>query len=553
MFEIKNQNKTELFPYYIPKSKGDFELINYIKMAITEPIFKPLIKGMPLTIKKDNVDQSQEDIIDMLLLCLGDNIDIDSEKNMKEFFSETLINFKKDTNLTIDNLFAIQSAIKQNLPEPDYNVIYTANQDIIPVCKNFIRGIDTYDTLFVSFAFYTRSNTLSFYFLNEEEFNKFKEWANMSMQALTNNIPSQTSLLWQDFYNNVTLDGLTEGVTLRKKGKGLVDIDEYSFPRVIMELLMQYTKITPGNKYGIMPFSLEELFYPTTILFINIEKHSKSNGKTINDEWNDIKQALSLKLNIMSKNKISKLTKVKRNLNRIKSAKDATNKSETVRHAENIPKFKNAPPTQKEFANILNKIINRMGNVNKSLNPFKVQKTSFQKPNRRNPDDFNKPGKINSFIYKPDIHIYLDTSGSISEENYQNTIVLLIKLAKKLNIDLYFNSFSHVLSEQSKLSIKDKTAPAIYKEFAKIPKVGGGTDYKQIWEYIEKSPKRRKELSIIITDFEYLAPRNYVKHPDNLYYMPISETDWRMITDFATEFVKSMKHIDSKCRNHLIM
>ena len=74
-----------------------------------------------------------------------------------------------------------------------------------------------------------------------------------------------------------------------------------------------------------------------------------------------------------------------------------------------------------------------------------------RKANRRDPDDYNKPGRITSVEYMPDLHVYVDTSGSISEANYQEAVLLLIRIAKKLNVNLYFNSFSHILSQQTLL------------------------------------------------------------------------------------------------------
>ena len=125
-------------------------------------------------------------------------------------------------------------------------------------------------------------------------------------------------------------------------------------------------------------------------------------------------------------------------------------------------------------------------------------------------------------------------------------------MARKMNVNLYFNSFSHCLSQCSHLRTKDRSLKEVYAAFQKIPKVDGGTDYEQIWHYINSSKKRRRELSIIMTDFEWTAPNRYVKHPKNLFYIPISHTDWNGLTYWAGEFVKSMAHIDPNCRARLL-
>ena len=183
--------------------------------------------------------------------------------------------------------------------------------------------------------------------------------------------------------------------------------------------------------------------------------------------------------------------------------------------------------------------MNKMANVNKSMNSYKCVKSSFARANRRDPDDFNKPGKIVSTQYKPDIHLYVDTSGSISEENYQDAVKACIYMAKKMNVNMYFNSFSHVLSQSAKLNTRDKSVKAIYKEFQKIPKVTGGTDFKLVWDYINRSKVRQREISILMTDFEWYAPNEHINHPKNLYYIPCSKMDWACICRAADAFVRS--------------
>ena len=175
------------------------------------------------------------------------------------------------------------------------------------------------------------------------------------------------------------------------------------------------------------------------------------------------------------------------------------------------------------------------------------------RPSRRHPDDPDKPGLVVKTQFKPDLHIYLDCSGSISERDYQDAIKTCIKLAQKMKVNFYFTSFSHIMSETKKLHIKDRTLKEIYDEFKNTPKVGGGTDYEQIWHYINKSEARQKQVSVIISDFDYYAPNHYVKHPRFLYYAPISAYNWSTITSSAQSFVKSMLSICPNIRKHIMM
>ena len=129
---------------------------------------------------------------------------------------------------------------------------------------------------------------------------------------------------------------------------------------------------------------------------------------------------------------------------------------------------------------------------------------------------------------------------------------MLIRIAKKLNVNLYFNSFSHILSQETLLKVENKSTRQIWNEFRKIPKVSGGTEFKQIWDYINASPKRKRQLSLMITDFEWHAPSTREDHPANLYYAPCSAMDWQYMVNSAKYFADSMKHIDPTVRQKLL-
>ena len=186
-------------------------------------------------------------------------------------------------------------------------------------------------------------------------------------------------------------------------------------------------------------------------------------------------------------------------------------------------------------------------------NEDKTVKMTFQKPNRRDPDDFNKQGKSVSTKYLPDVHLYIDTSGSISEDNYKDAVLACIYMAKKLNINIYFNSFSDNISQCSLLHTRDKTVKQLYATFQKVQKVTGGTDFDMVWDYINLSKKRRRELSIMITDFEYTPRNRQVTHPKNLYYVPCANvTNYTMLVREATRFCKKCEHIDPNMRSRIL-
>src|SRR5699024_2866 len=128
---------------------------------------------------------------------------------------------------------------------------------------------------------------------------------------------------------------------------------------------------------------------------------------------------------------------------------------------------------------------------------------------------------IKNTSYLPDIHLYVDTSGSMSVEDYQMACVMLMEMAHRADVNIYFSSFSDVLSQELLLPTKGRSRQQMATMIAAVPKVTGGTDYHQIWENINASPVRQQRMNIVLTDFEFL-PRSgrKVDHPRNIFYAP---------------------------------
>lgn len=548
--KVNNQKPVILSPVYQTNASGAFDPVTCVTETLAKPLYQPMVQGSACTISSNGSDVSPDDITNRILACLQTSMDIASEDFIKELMSKCLITFPKNTPLTVRSLFAVQSAAAENLPVPTPQCIYTPATDVIPVSKEFLGGICTYDKYFATMAFYTRSETLGIYFANQTAFDQFKAWLATQVTALANLLPAQTNQLFTDF-QALTLSGLTEGLVLR--GHDGDNNDPYSFARTLTALLMNYAAVANPSLYGILPFDLGELFCPKTVVLINVDAHTKATAKQINDEWDIINKSLQQKPNIISNRKLQNLTAVARAVSKMQTA--AVNsgiKNGVVAKAAAI-KFKKTAPTRASITKNLMQIVKKMGTVARSENIYKATKMSYQRPNRRDPDDWNKMGKMTSTQYRPDLHVYVDTSGSISEENYEYAIKTCIRIAKKLNVNLYFNSFSDVISQCTKLNTKDRSTEQMYRTFEKVPKVTGGTDFEQVWNYINCSKKRRRELSLMITDFGYRAPGKYVEHPKNLYYAPCALMSYASLTRYAENFVRSAEHNDPNIRAHILM
>lgn len=550
---IVNQKPVVLAPEYTDQIKKDLDVKDLLKQAVVNPLFTPLIPNQPVTMTANGTSYDADSIADLMSRCCGDVLDVMAEQSVKTILGQTMVSYNPNTNLGVIEMFPVQSGTAAKLPEPDgSSVIYTPATDVIPMARQFLAGTGSYDSFFASLAYYARPETLGFYFVNELAFDSFIQWFTQQMSMLGTVLTPDVNKLASDFMQ-LKLPGLTESLILRNAdGEG----DEpLSFARLIINLLMQYTNVAGPAEYGILPFNLRELVYPHTIVFVNVERHSRATAKQVSDEWKIINNALQNKNRpkMISNNSLRRLTAVQRSLQRIASmaANAATNQGAMAARAANF-RFSKNRPTIVDTTRTIRKILSKMTVQGMTMNVYKSSKPSFAKPNRRNPDDYNKQGKVVSTKYQPDIHLYIDTSGSISERDYEDAVKACIAMAKKLNVNMYFNSFSHVMSQTTRLHLEGKSKAAIYKEFQKVPKVNGGTDYEQIWNFINRSKKRVRELSIIISDFQWTARSAYVRHPKNLYYIPCSTLSWDDIVRDADSFCKSAVHNDPGIRARIL-
>ena len=554
---VTNQKPAVLSPVYQSNINGAFDPVKSMRETVAVPLYEPVIQGTAVSIQSNGQNITPDDVTSKVLACCGDTIDATSEAWCKVVYGQTLLHFDRTTPLRVQELFLTQAAVNAKLPYPTATMQYAPATDIIQPSREFLAGQCDADKLFASYAFTFRPETLGFYFVNEPAFDAFKTWFAAQMAPLANVLPPVTNQLLSDFQMNIRLNNLTESLVIRNDDGD--NNEEYSFARVIISYLMQYAGQVSSSEFGVFPFTIGELFCPRTIVFINVERHSHATAQQIKKEWDVINQSLQMKVNMVSQGTLNRLTATVRNLQKIAAnaaaAMNSTGGNPTRSAA--IP-FRKKAPTVVDLTRTLKKLMAKLNKVNRSENSYKEVRLSFAKPNRRDPDDFNKQGKIVSTKYYPDIHIYIDTSGSISEENYEDAVRMLIRMAKKLNINIYFNSFSSYISQCTKLNTKDKTVKQIYAEFQRVPKVSGGTDYANVWTYIAKSKKRLRELSVMITDFEYTAPNRNVIHPPRLYYAPCSRMNWTRtygrngILENAETFCDSMAHIEPNIRSKIL-
>lgn len=549
---VTGQKPVALDPVHTIAINGDYDPVKAIKKSIVAPLFKPMTKKTKVSIvDQGGASLSKGDVLNLMLGAVGTTVNVAAEDDLKSLFQQALINFDQTTPLLVNEMFAVQAAHANRLPHPGPRTIYTAAHDVIPAAKAFIGGQSKDDGEFFASLAYTYSpEALGFWFRTATDFDDFKVWLSQQTASLSSVLPGDTLNLLQRFSQS-NLKNLVEGYVLRADDSD--QNDEYSFARVIVNMLMQYQQQQTQPVTGTLPFVVSELFVPRTIILVNVEAHARATPKRVDTEWKLINTSLSMPVKVISNKALSKLTALPRAAAKAAAlaANAQTNKGAPSGRSAKIT-FRAQAPSKVEIETGLLRVLKRMKEVNRSQNVLKKTKSSFSKANRRDPMDFNKPGKATSTHYLPDLHVYIDTSGSISEANYQDAVLMMIRVAKKLNVDLYFNSFSHVMSQEMLLRTKDKSVARIWDEFRRLPKVNGGTDFKQIWDYINISPTRKQRLSLVVTDFGWTASTQRTEHPKNLYYAPCSSYDWNSILYMVEGFTKSMRHIEPAIAQRLI-
>ncbi|MFJ7280499.1 hypothetical protein [Kitasatospora sp. NPDC098663] len=553
---VTNQKPAVLDALHTISCTGDYDPMPAIRQTLVDPLLKPLNPNAPANITDARGTDLTGDIPDLILSCLGDTLNVTSEQTVKEVLGQTLINFDQGTPLPVAELFAVQAGQQNKMPAPSPRVLYTAQADVLPAAKALLAGTGEESAFFASVAYTFHPDTLGFWFQSSATFDGFKTWLSQQTQTMASALPPATTKLLNDF-TSLSLKGLTESLLVRKDDSDAND--EHSFARVLVHMLMNYVERQRARAShqnttldtGVLPFTVGELFCPRSLVLVNVEAHARATAAKIAGEWNLINQSLASPVKVVSNTSLSKLTSLPRAAARAAALGAKQHPGQPGGRSAQVA-FRKQPPSKLDLLRDITRVLRRMGKVNKSQNIFRTTKATFLKANRRNPDDFNKPGRITSVQYMPDLHVYIDTSGSISEENYQEAVMMLIRMAKKLNINLYFNSFSHFLSQEVMLRTENKSTAQIWKEFRRIPKVSGGTEYMQIWQYINASRVRQRRLSLMITDFEWSPPRQRQDHPKNLYYAPCSAMDWPTMVDLAKRYADSMQHIDPTIRQRLL-
>jgi len=550
--QVRNQLPQVLTCDYTPDPTADpFDPVADLRAMTTDALLVPS-GSLPVEMADDAGNLLDADALaDLFVSTLDDAVNVQAEADMRDLLSKCLVNYDASAAYPVRRLFVVQAAARVQLPLPHpVTAVYTPHNDVIPSAKDLETSFQDQakrDTFFASLAYTFEPETTGVAFLDESAFDVYATFVSAKVAAGNpgdRHVTSCARELSQLSLKNVVVDGLL----LRKTAGD--DCQPSSFSRLIMAATLEFCAKYPHLAF-MLPFDLSQYTAPEHLVFVNVDAHAHANSSRIMQAWNDSLAATVSPVRVVRARHLSKLSATSAAAHAARVAAQARSNPGGYTRVSALGISKTAPKPA-DICRRVAKVAAKLGRVAHSENPYMSEHRTYMRANRRHPDDPNYAGVARRTDYHPDIHLYVDTSGSITEDLYAGAVKTIIQLARKLNVNLYFTSFSHVMSESALISCKGRSAKQMWAQIHRLPKVTGGTDYEQIWRYIEMSPKRKKELSLIITDFEYCPPSARVKHPKRLWYAPCTSASYDDIRRAATNFVHSMAHIDPNIRRKLL-
>jgi hypothetical protein len=541
------------FSDYVPKlTRFD----NPLEDELQDALFKNLLAKMktpvnntaPIKIMVDGKEYKDDEIINDLTKSVAEeDVNIPRDEILSLLFHQSS-RYRGKHPENWKQIIGNSILLKNKAPLPTASMLYTYNTDIQNQAKDFLMN-DTPQTrteLLIGLIGNLIANTISdrwcFILTNNSDYDRIKDELDKEIQTFT------TDPAIQGFNRDVQGiafskdDCFTSWVTGNNVLPG-------SLNRFILDTLEAFK---PSGFTETLPLNIQGILNPIGFAFINVEALANSDQLSYQHE---LKQLQSVSNNLR-RFKISKLSKIKNATNYSSSAphyqKQYTKTMNGIGSRKQRGFHKTLPSTKWQLS-VMSKLIKKRTSKIISDTTYKSFITSFMRANRRHPNDPNLRGRLQKTNYRPDIHIYLDSSGSISERQYRTAVTLLICISKKLKTNLYFTSFSHVVSQPVKLNTKNASVKQIYRQIQLVPKVTGGTEYENVWRMIDVLEKQNRyhqlspQLNFMITDFEYNIsstwnPQLNKASTQNTYYVPLAATqdEYNRVKSYGMDFANQL-------------
>lgn len=509
-------------------------IYQHLKGLLINPIFMAKDPKHPVTIVETEQNQEvDEETFSKATIDYLSNSRFDPNLNLqlKDLFNQGH-QYDLTGEMTIDQLMIMELLQNHQLPYPERNAVIYTQEEVIEAAAGLSNGLLTDKTYWSAMiGAYVHSFGLKNFALftvhDEKAIDKLKDSLDVYIQ--NNSVDPETVQHINDF-KKLNLKNQIHGAVFLP---GEDRFKANSFHRILNYELA----ILSGSEYAPIdaePFSLSSTIAPSKIVFINLKEFAKA--QDIQGEWARIAKAFNntFKLKDITNKRIQTLEEMDTKPTPIEYFGGGSDDELTKRKALD---FVNKQPMKtNQIVKRLKKIFDKRRFNMRTSNVTKSHRKTFMRQNRRNPDNIDLQGVATTSTYSSDFHIWLDTSGSISIDDYEKQLNLLALLAKKLKVNMYFNSFSHYVSETNFINIQAMPPQQVVQHIEQIPKVSGGTNFLNVWQAIDKIETTNKKkqqaprLHIIISDMDYYLEKDYIMQASqpsvkDTYYIPIRLQD----------------------------
>ena len=148
----------------------------------------------------------------------------------------------------------------------------------------------------------------------------------------------------------------------------------------------------------------------------------------------------------------------------------------------------------------------------RSCTRLPVVKKSWNYDNRRGLMDVKGKHKAKTTV--TNLRVYLDTSGSVSEEDYYDGLCMLFDFCRRYKIQFELRCFSTKLGDIRRVSYTSKNR---FKQILTELSPGGGTDFDIVYR---DAALARDSICVLFSDMEDYPSYSSPDLPQNLFFLP---------------------------------
>lgn len=486
-----------------------------------------------------------------------------THQTTKNLISTYINNYSPISWLKADNFLIDRLYQKYKLPEASDEIIYTIPCDIVEPVSNYLNDKIQAEQCITSISAYLNITAPIVMFKNRRSFREFQEYIDPRIMMMP--LKPETRRLLRQF-TGLKADSGFKCVKLRSTQ--YARLAENTFARILMNLLEEYSadSMTIARDECVMvSASLRSRIVPLAIVFAVAENITIEDSETLNSDITEIKDFLdwldepkgdapiSINNNAEAEDQPFDMLET----NESEKQKEERIKSAINNITSNQPGSGRGDPTRRVDPNSVKALTKRLKKKIKQLiqstsaRTMNGQKTvikTYMRESRRDPMNIDLKGQYYKTTYTKDLHLYIDVSGSINLSMIEFALNAAADIATELKLNLFVTPFDSKLYEKQTIVIPGSVISkrSALKKLKRLPISGGGTEFDNVYKFIESSKKRKNEISIMITDY-CDCPR--LPSPKTLYYMGCKGTSPQTIENF----IRHMKtHSNQNIRSKII-